>query len=78
MDRTAEVSFIAKGNWLIFFLKEGKKCIPVVESGQEEGVMGSTFMCFRVVTGDSGNDGHVCKVARNPKRVAPCKLKVGV
>ena len=77
MEWAIEIAFVTKGNWMILFLKKGEESVPVVESGWYEEVLGSTFMCLGVISDDAGNDGRVCKAARNPKRVAPRKLKAG-
>ena len=56
-----EVNFVMKGDWLIFVLKEGEECIPIVESGWEKDLASGTFVCFRVVTGYAENSGRVAR-----------------
>ena len=61
MEQTIEITFVAKGDWMILFLKKGKESVPIVESGWEKDLLGGTFVCFRVVTDYSWNDGRVAR-----------------
>ena len=56
-----EIIFVAKCDQVVLFLKEGKGCVPIVESGWDEDVISSTFVCFRVVLGDAWNGGHIAR-----------------
>ena len=56
MEQAREINLVMKCDWVILFLKEGKECVPVVESGWDKDVVSGTFMHFRVVLDDGWND----------------------
>ena len=78
MERTAEITFVAKCERCFFVFEKRKEGVPVSKAGWDDNVVCGTFVHNGVVTGDTGNDEMRSEAARNPKWVAPRKQKAGV
>ena len=78
MERTTEITFVAKCKRYFFVFEKREEGVPISETGWDDNVVCSTFVRNGVVSGDLGNDGARSEAARNPKWVAPRKQKAGV